>query len=110
MMSGFALGRALAAFAIGGALGALFLWGLWFTVRRLPTARHPGWLAIGSFVVRIGGALVVLVWIARSGHWFDVLLCLAGFTLLRLAWTRVVARKRRRVGRQEGGTSREHLA
>lgn len=47
----------------GVLLGLLYFGGLWMTVRRLPTTRHPIQLSIGSLILRLG-------------------LCLAGFTLL----------------------------
>lgn len=40
------------AIVAGLGLGTFFFGGLWWTVRRLPTARHPGALALGSFLVR----------------------------------------------------------
>lgn len=40
------------AIVVGLALGGFFFGGLWWTVRRLPTARHPAALALGSFLVR----------------------------------------------------------
>ncbi len=36
----------------GLALGGFFFGGLWWTVRRLPDARHPATLALTSFLVR----------------------------------------------------------
>lgn len=36
----------------GLALGGFFFGGLWWTVRRLPGARHPAALALSSFLAR----------------------------------------------------------
>lgn len=47
----------------GFILGILYFGGLWLTVRRLPTTRHPIQLSIASLVMRLG-------------------LCLAGVALL----------------------------
>ncbi len=104
-MMELALGRASAAFAIGALLGTLSFWGLWITTRRLPTARHPGTLAIISYVARTGGTLAVLAWVAHSGNWVDVLFCLGGFTLPRLVWTRLVIRRQRDARTRGGITS-----
>lgn len=52
--------------ALGGGLLALgSLAGLWWTVRRLPVSRRPGWLAAGSFLAR--AAVVSAALVAGSG-------------------------------------------
>lgn len=75
------------AFAAGLALGYIFFAGLWFTVRRLPSARRP-WLWISlSLFLRFGISLAGFYLIARGGHWIRVLFCLAGFIAVRLVMT-----------------------
>ena len=50
-------------FLAGLLLGAGFYLGLWATVRRLPTARHPALLTLGSLVLRLGLLLAALYWL-----------------------------------------------
>ena len=66
----------------GAGLGLLFFGGLWWTVRRLPMARHPAPLALGSLVVRLGGSLAGF-YLVMDGHWVRLLACLTGFLLAR---------------------------
>jgi F1F0 ATPase subunit 2 len=77
----------IAAFAAGMGLGALFLAGLWITVRRLPAQKHGGLWLLGSAWLRIGLLLAAWYWIA-DGSWERLLACLAGFVAVRLAATR----------------------
>jgi len=109
-MTGFEMWKAVLAFGVGAGLGGVFLGGLWWTVRCVPSARHPAWLAIGSFVARIGAAALVFVWIVRTGHWLDVVSCLAGFGLVRVVWTWWASPNR--MGSESTGEAghREHLA
>jgi F1F0 ATPase subunit 2 len=68
----------IGAFLIGIALGALYFWGLWLTVRWLPVARWPGLAAMGSFLGRLAILLLGLVLIARGGRWWALLAALIG--------------------------------
>jgi F1F0 ATPase subunit 2 len=73
----------LAAAALGAGLGAVFFMGLWWTVHRLPVSRHPGTLALGSFVVR---AAVVAVGLALlAGDPSLLVSALVGFLVARWA-------------------------
>lgn len=68
----------------GVTLGGLFYGGLWFTVCRLPGARHPALLALASFWIRsllVLGGLVLLM----KQRWQYGLLALVGFTVGRFA-------------------------
>jgi F1F0 ATPase subunit 2 len=71
----------------GAVVGAGFFAGLWWTVERLVRTRRPGLLLAGSFVLRMGFALVGFYLAARAG-WQPLLACLLGFMVARL----VVAR------------------
>ena len=68
---------------LGLVLGIFFYGGLWFTVKRLPSARHPALLALGSFWVRmiivLAGFVVVI-----GNRWQYALAILAGFIAGRL--------------------------
>ncbi|NIP71970.1 MAG: ATP synthase subunit I [Gammaproteobacteria bacterium] len=75
------------ALAAGMAFGAVYLMGLWLTVRRLPRASHPGLLALGSLVVRLGLLLGGLFLVA-DGQWQRIVIALAGFLLIRTVLVR----------------------
>lgn len=74
-------------------LGGAFYGGLWFTVRRLPLARHPALLALASFWIRSALALASFVFLMKEG-WQYGLISLAGFTLARLAIAKFYPDKR----------------
>ena len=70
-------------FAFGILLGILFYGGLWLTVRRLPTTRHPLALTLGSLLLRMSvtlGGFIVMI----GGRWQNAAVALAGFTAARL--------------------------
>jgi F1F0 ATPase subunit 2 len=79
------LGPAVALMA-GAALGVVFYAGLWWTVRRAATFRHPALGVLTSLVLRMGLALGGF-YLVSDGDWFRLLLCLAGFVLSRVAVT-----------------------
>ncbi len=72
----------LGAAAGGLLLGALYFGGLWWTVRRLPTARHPAALIAGSFLLRAAVAAAGIVVIA-GGEPIPLLCAVAGFITAR---------------------------
>ncbi len=75
------------AMVAGGMAGVLFFGGLWLTVRRLPTARHPALWMVGGTLLRFAVALATFFFIGR-GHLDRLLACLAGFIIARLLVTR----------------------
>ena len=79
-------------FCVGAVVGIFYFGGLWFTLRRLPPARHPIVLALGSLVLRTGIAVAVLVLMVRGGRWQRLLLCVAGFVVARLVLVGVLRR------------------
>ena len=84
---------ALAALALGLALGGAYFGGLWWTLARLSRWRRPGWALAASFAVRGPLLLVALALLARQGV-VPLLLALAGFLVARVAlsaWLRAVA-------------------
>jgi len=66
----------------GGALGCLFFGGLWWTVRRVPDARHPALLVLASLLVRTAAVLAGFYFVS-SADWKRLLACCAGFLLSR---------------------------
>jgi len=77
----------LPVFAGGLGLGAFYFLGLWWTVRRLPDVRMPALWTFVSFLVRSATALAGF-YVLMQGRWEYLLICVAGFTLMRLALVR----------------------
>ena len=67
----------------GGALGAIFFGGLWWTVRQGVWSRQPALWFLGSMLLRTTVTLAGLYFVGRE-HWERWLLCLLGFVLARL--------------------------
>ena len=70
----------------GAALGGAFYAGLWWTVRRAATFRHPGLSVLTSLLLRMAITLGGFYLVA-DGDWARLLLCLVGFLLARVAVT-----------------------
>lgn len=76
----------LLSFAGGLVLGAAYLAALWFTVRRIATARRPGlWLFV-SAVVRVTLLLAGFYWLSQ-GRWQGIVASLFGFIVARFVAT-----------------------
>ena len=69
-------------FVFGLLLGVFFYGGLWLTVRRLPTTRHPFAMTLGSLFVRTVLTLAGFLF-AIGGRWQNALVALLGFTAAR---------------------------
>ncbi len=69
-------------------LGLLFFGGLWWTVQRILTARHPVALVMGSLLLRLGAVIIGMVLVAH-GHWERFVVCLLGLVIARVAVTRL---------------------
>jgi F1F0 ATPase subunit 2 len=76
-----------AAFSAGLALGAFYFWTLWLTVRRLPDARRPWLLSLGSFWGRMAVTLSGFH-LATQGRWENLAACLVGYFLMRTIFLR----------------------
>lgn len=70
--------------AAGILLGMFYFLGLWWTVSRLPQSPRPLVLSVVSFLVRTGLVLVGFYFIARGGHWENLIASLVGFILARI--------------------------
>jgi F1F0 ATPase subunit 2 len=68
---------------VGAGLGLFYFGGLWLTVQRLPTARRPALLALGSFWGRTVVTVAVL-YLIMDGHWQRLVAAMAGFVIVRL--------------------------
>ncbi len=72
----------------GGALGAFFFGGLWWTVRRAVVARRPALWIFGSLLFRT--CAVLTGFFLLSGRRLDrLLLCVVGFLMARVLVTRL---------------------
>jgi F1F0 ATPase subunit 2 len=72
----------LMAFFVGLGAGLFYFGGLWWTVRRLPSARQPALFTFGSFFVRTGLSLAAF-YFASGGRWERILVSLLGFIIVR---------------------------
>ncbi len=71
------------AWTAGVVLGALFFGGLWWTVRRVGSARHPALWFFGSLLLRTSVVLVGF-YVVSGGHLDRLLVCLLGFVMARV--------------------------
>jgi len=76
------------AWAAGGALGAMFFGGLWWTVQKTLSSTRPAIWFFGSLLLRMTLALAGFYFVA-GGHWQRLLACLLGFVVARLIVTRL---------------------
>lgn len=70
----------------GGALGAIFFGGLWWTVRRGMASTQPALWFFGSLLLRTGVTLGGFYLVGR-GQWERLLMCLLGFVAARVIVT-----------------------
>jgi F1F0 ATPase subunit 2 len=76
------------AWAAGGALGAIFFGGLWWTVRKGVSSERPALWFTFSLLLRTSIALSGFYFVS-GGHWRRLLACLLGFITARLLVTRL---------------------
>lgn len=77
-----------ASFLAGGGLGFLFFGGLWWTVRKGVASSRPGLWFLGSLVLRTAMVLSAFH-LVGGGQLGRLAGCLLGFTMVRLALTRL---------------------
>lgn len=77
----------LPALGAGLALGLIYFGGLYWTVRRLPSAASPGLLTLGSFLGRLTLCLAGLYAVGLD-DWQRMLACLGGMALVRMVLVR----------------------
>ncbi|MEP6668655.1 MAG: ATP synthase subunit I [Chthoniobacter sp.] len=71
------------AWMAGGALGAIFFGGLWWTVRKGVSSPNPALWFLGSMLLRMGIALAGF-YLVSGGQWQRLVACLLGFLMARL--------------------------
>ncbi len=88
-----ALGSAVAVMAtllVGALMGACYFAGLWWTVRRMPSARHPLPLYLGSLVFRSVVVVVTCYAVLIRYGGSSLLFCVAGFIVARVVMIRLL--------------------
>src|SRR5271169_4311492 len=70
------------ALAAGVLLGAIFFGGLWWTVRKGVSSRHPALWFFGSLLPRMGLVLLGFYFVGR-GDWRRLAACWLGFVIAR---------------------------
>jgi F1F0 ATPase subunit 2 len=76
------------AWVAGGALGAIFFGGLWWTVRHGASSQRPALWFVASLLLRMSIAIAGFYFVGR-GDWQRLLLCLLGFVVARFIVTRL---------------------
>ncbi|MDP2679513.1 MAG: ATP synthase subunit I [Rhodoferax sp.] len=76
------------AWLAGGALGAFFFGGLWWTVRKSLTSARPALWMFGSLLLRMGVTMTGFYFVT-GGDWQRLLSCLVGFVMARQLVTRL---------------------
>lgn len=72
----------------GGALGAFFFGGLWWTVRKSLASDKPALWVFGSLLLRMGVTMTSFYWVSGD-DWQHLLSCLVGFIMARQLVTRL---------------------
>jgi F1F0 ATPase subunit 2 len=70
----------------GGALGAIFFGGLWWTIRKGVASKQPALWFMGSLLFRMAISLAGFYFVGR-GHWQRLVVCLLGFVMTRVVVT-----------------------
>lgn len=68
--------------AIGIILGMIFFIGLWWTIKKLVSSKHPLVLFFTSIFLRIGLVLVSFYYLGHD-DWIKLISCLVGFIIGR---------------------------
>jgi len=76
------------AFIAGIGLAGLHFAGLWLTISKLATSKHPGVLTMLSLLVRLSLTLTAIYFV-MGGHWQRLLACVVGFFIARLVAVRI---------------------
>ena len=74
------------AWLAGGALGAIFFGGLWWTVRKGVSSPRPALWFFGSLLLRMSIVLAGFYFVS-GGQWRRLVACLVGFIIARVVVT-----------------------
>lgn len=75
----------------GTLLGGVFFGGLWWTLRKVVVAKHPGLWFLGSMWLR-SAVTVAGFYFVSNGHWQRLIACTVGFLCARMIATRLAQR------------------
>ena len=78
------------AFCAGVLLGLFYFGGLWWTTKRIATARHPILLLLSSYLIRTL-ALVAGLYLVTEGQWQRLIVSLVGLIIARMLLKRAIA-------------------
>ena len=87
------------ALIVGAALGGGYFSGLWWTVCRLPRARHPLALYFGSLLLRLAAVLAGFYVLLAMYDWPQLPMALLGFVSVRMAILGLLGRRAPAVSR-----------
>lgn len=73
----------------GAVLGSVFFAGLWWTIAKSTSVKHPSLWLLGSLLTRMMMVLLGFYWVA-DGHWQRLMACLVGFIIARAVLTRLL--------------------
>ena len=76
------------ALAAGLSLGAIFFGGLWWTVRKGVSSKHPAFWFLGSLLLRMS-LVVAGFYFVGCGDWQRLVVCLLGFIIARFCVMRL---------------------
>jgi F1F0 ATPase subunit 2 len=94
----------LPAIVFGGVLAVFYFGGLWWTIRRLPIARHPTALYLASLLFRLAIVLASFFIVIVYCDWQPLVACLVGFLSARLLVIRFLGREPTPVFTAEGAS------
>lgn len=80
-------------FIVGLGLGAINYAALWLTVQNITCVRYPALLNVLSYAVRMSFILAIF-YIVMGSHWERLVICLAGFLVVRTVIIRRVLPER----------------
>lgn len=72
-------------------LGLIFFGGLWLTIQKGLRSKNSALIFAGSFIIRIAIILSGFYFVVQYG-WKNLLVCLLGFLIARIAVTRMTKR------------------
>ena len=84
------LSAMILALLFGVLLGTTFFGGLWWTIQRGISSKHPAMLFSSSLLLRTATTVAGFYFISRD-NWRNLLACLLGFLLARLLVTRYLS-------------------
>lgn len=73
----------------GLVLGAIFFGGLWWTVRKGVSFKHPAIWFLGSLLLRTS-IILAGFYVVSDGYWDRLLACLFGFIIMRFIVTQLI--------------------